>query len=245
MVVTPTKVVAGSTGNLLRFTFTADTGQLVGQTIVDVAPGWTPAQSTNASGPGYVSLRNISCGGATRIAAIVARRIVLATSCRRGAQFELTYTNATAPRFVADGFTFVTQTKPAKPPKRSVRNRFRPLAPKKQPIVVVVGGDPVALDMTTTTISTAGVSFGVLVRAVDQYGNTAIGYTGTIAFTSSDPQAVLPAPYAFVAADGGAHTFTGVILKTTGVQNIHVTDAAGRAVDSGPINVYPWQTGTS
>src|SRR5207253_2563189 len=65
----------------------------------------------------------------------------------------------------------------------------------------------------------------VTVTAKDANGNTATGYTGTVKFTSSDGQAVLPANYTFVAADNGAHTFTnGVTLKTAGTQSITATD---------------------
>src|SRR5919204_2619782 len=128
MVVDPTRVAAGTTDNVLRFTFTADTAPLAGQTLVDVAPGWTRPQLQNESGPGYVSLRNVTCGPRTRIASLVGRRIVIATSCPLQGQFVLTYANASAPRFASDGFTFVTQTRPAKSLRVNGRLRFRPLA---------------------------------------------------------------------------------------------------------------------
>jgi len=43
---------------------------------------------------------------------------------------------------------------------------------------------------------------------LDASNNTATGYTGTAHFTSSDGAAVLPANYAFVAGDNGAHVFS-------------------------------------
>ncbi|OYV95734.1 MAG: hypothetical protein B7Z73_02005 [Planctomycetia bacterium 21-64-5] len=47
--------------------------------------------------------------------------------------------------------------------------------------------------------TTAGTAFNTLtVTARDAYGNTATGYTGTVHFTSSDGQAVLPSNYTFV-----------------------------------------------
>src|SRR5207253_3239776 len=49
--------------------------------------------------------------------------------------------------------------------------------------------------------STAGTAGTVTVTAKDAYGNIATGYTGTVHFTSSDGQGVLPADDAFVAAD--------------------------------------------
>src|SRR5207302_533027 len=69
--------------------------------------------------------------------------------------------------------------------------------------------------------STAGKSFDVTVTALDPYGNAATAYTGTIAFTSSDGRATLPANYTFAAADAGAHTFAaGAALVTAGSQGL-------------------------
>jgi hypothetical protein len=80
---------------------------------------------------------------------------------------------------------------------------------------LVVGGFP-----ATTT---AGVAHPVTVTARDAFGNVATGYAGTVAFTSSDPIAGLPASYTFTAADAGAHTFTAV-LKRAGTQFLQAAD---------------------
>jgi uncharacterized repeat protein (TIGR01451 family) len=50
-----------------------------------------------------------------------------------------------------------------------------------------------------------------------------VGYSGTVHFTSSDPQAILPADYTFVSGDAGTHTFS-VTLATLGDQTISVVD---------------------
>ncbi len=72
---------------------------------------------------------------------------------------------------------------------------------------------------------TAGVASDVTVTAKDTYNNTATGYTGTVHFTSTDGQAILPSNYAFIGGDSGAHTFTGgVTLKTSGTQTVTGTD---------------------
>ena len=42
-----------------------------------------------------------------------------------------------------------------------------------------------------------GISGSFTVTAFDAFGNTATGYRGTVHFTSSDPQAILPADYLF------------------------------------------------
>ncbi len=75
------------------------------------------------------------------------------------------------------------------------------------------------------TATTAGVAQPVTVTLRDAFGNVATGYTGTLAFSSSDPIAGLPANYTFTAADAGVHTFT-VTLKKAGSQFITVTDTA-------------------
>jgi hypothetical protein len=71
--------------------------------------------------------------------------------------------------------------------------------------------------------TTAGVAGSFTVTAKNTDGTTATGYTGTVHFTSSDGQAVLPADYTFMAADQGIHTFSA-ILKTAGTQSITATD---------------------
>jgi hypothetical protein len=87
---------------------------------------------------------------------------------------------------------------------------------------------------------TAGKALSVTVTAQDAYGNTVTGYTGTVHFTSTDPQAVLPANYTFTAKDAGKHTFS-VTLKTAGGQTVTVTDTASSTVTgtSGAITVTP------
>ena len=55
--------------------------------------------------------------------------------------------------------------------------------------------------------TTAGAAHSVTVTAYDPYGNVATGYTGTVHFTSTDAQAVLPANYTFTVGDAGSHTF--------------------------------------
>jgi PKD repeat protein len=65
-----------------------------------------------------------------------------------------------------------------------------------------------------------GIAHNVTVTAMDGYGNTATGYTGTVAITSSDGTATLPANAALV---NGTGTFS-VTLNTAGSQSITATD---------------------
>ena len=87
---------------------------------------------------------------------------------------------------------------------------------------------------------TAGVAGSFTVTAKNADGTTNTSYRGTVHFTSSDPQAVLPADYTFTAADQGVHTFSAT-LKTAGSQSITASDTVipgGAGTQSG-ITVNP------
>ncbi len=231
MVVTPTTLTAASTGNELAFSFTANKS-LTGQTIVDVPRGWTAPQKRSASGAGYLELKRGTCGGSTRITSIVRRRVTIATACKRGHGYQLLYHKATAPTIAADGYIFLTQT------RTNARNaKFHPLARSGQPVVKLKGGPATGLDMTLTNVVTAGTAFTVTVRAVDPYSNNAFPYGATVSLTSSDPAATLPGPYAYQPSDLGQKAFTGVVLRTPGIQTITATDSNGLTKTSPPITV--------
>lgn len=79
-----------------------------------------------------------------------------------------------------------------------------------------------------TLVATSAVTAGaggptVVVTALDAFGNTATGYTGTVTFTSTDASAVLPSTYTFLAGDNGVHTFP-ITLKTAGSKTVTATD---------------------
>ena len=77
--------------------------------------------------------------------------------------------------------------------------------------------------------ATAGSQQSVTVTLKDNFGNVITGYVGTVHFTSTDGQAVLPADYTFTSADQGKHTFQ-VTFDTTGTQSVSVTDTANSAL---------------
>jgi hypothetical protein len=70
---------------------------------------------------------------------------------------------------------------------------------------------------------TAGTPSTFTVTATSTSGATLPNYTGSVHFTSSDPNAVLPADYTFVPGDNGTHTFS-VTLTTAGSQSITASD---------------------
>jgi hypothetical protein len=78
------------------------------------------------------------------------------------------------------------------------------------------------MSVSAPSTVTTGTAFNATVTFKDAYGNLA-PYTGTVTFTSSDSQAVLPGSYTFTTADAGSHTFS-VTFKTAGAQSLTVTD---------------------
>ncbi len=94
-----------------------------------------------------------------------------------------------------------------------------------------------AFVLTAPAKVTAGVPFDLTVTAVDPFGQLAAGYTGTVTFSTSDPDpgVVLPADYAFTAADAGFHTFSDTgqgetTLVTRGDQSIAAADTADGSI---------------
>src|SRR5919202_1925139 len=89
--VTPARVAAGSTGTF-TLVFVADAGDLNGQAVLDIPRGWSPPQTTKPGALGFVGFAR--------------------GSCRRGQRFTITYGPATASTMAADGYVFLTQTRP-------------------------------------------------------------------------------------------------------------------------------------
>src|SRR5439155_132378 len=89
--------------------------------------------------------------------------------------------------------------------------------------------------VTAPASATAGTAFSITVTALDQFNNTAMGYTGTVHFTSSDGQAVLPTNSTLT---NGTSSFN-VTLKTSGNQKITGTDTVTNRITgtSGNVNV--------
>ena len=83
--------------------------------------------------------------------------------------------------------------------------------------IAITPGAASRFDISVPASSTAGSAFSITVTARDPYNNIATGYTGTLHFTSTDGQGVVPRDYTFTAADAGVHTFTNAVtLKTAG-----------------------------
>jgi ELWxxDGT repeat protein len=80
---------------------------------------------------------------------------------------------------------------------------------------------------------TAGAVGSFTVTAKNADGTTNTGYLGTVHFTSSDPQADLPADYTFGLVDGGTHSFS-VRLKTAGAWTVTAAHFVSPSIFVGP-----------
>jgi predicted outer membrane repeat protein len=87
------------------------------------------------------------------------------------------------------------------------------------------------LFITAPVTATLNTPSSFTVTALDQYGNIATGYRGTIAFSSSDLKATLPANYPFVASDNGVHPFQAT-LGAAGSQTLRVSDTVTASLTS-------------
>jgi hypothetical protein len=83
-----------------------------------------------------------------------------------------------------------------------------------------------AVALTSSSTITAGSAVSFTVTALDAGGNTATGYSGTVAFTSTDANATMPAS-AGLASGQGSFSAT---LKTAGSQTITATDTGNATI---------------
>jgi hypothetical protein len=88
---------------------------------------------------------------------------------------------------------------------------------------------PTQFEVTAETSQVAGTPFLITVIAEDQCENKVTEYNGTIHFTSSDDNAVLPLDYTFQSTDNGMQTFE-VTLETAGSQSITITDSVDSSI---------------
>jgi hypothetical protein len=91
-------------------------------------------------------------------------------------------------------------------------------------LINVNPGAPTHYTVNAPSAATAGLGFAFTVTAFDQFNNTATGYTGTIAFTTSDHNNVIaPTLPANSTLTAGIGVFQAT-LSTPGSQTITVTD---------------------
>jgi hypothetical protein len=94
--------------------------------------------------------------------------------------------------------------------------------------------------ITAPSKVTAGSRFSLTIMVEDAYGNVVTGYTGTVHLSSTDNTATLPKNYTFSAADRGVHTFTGLVLRKKGSQQVTVTDTLNSSLNAGKTMYVAW-----
>jgi hypothetical protein len=87
--------------------------------------------------------------------------------------------------------------------------------------------------VTAPASATTNSAFDIVVTALDATNNVVPAYTGTVHFTSNDPQADLPPTQTMTS---GTQTFVAA-LKTTGSRTITVTDTVNAISGTATINV--------
>lgn len=101
-----------------------------------------------------------------------------------------------------------------------------------------------SLSLTGAATATAGQPVTFTVAADDDEGQPAVGYRGTVHFTS-EPAATLPSDYAFTSADAGRHDFTATAPLAAGSWTVTVTDTGAPGLtDSLTIDVWGETTTT-
>jgi len=94
-------------------------------------------------------------------------------------------------------------------------------------VVDVLGpsGKTERLALSATPLTISGIAFSLTVTAMDKSGGVETGFRGTVAFTSTDPLATLPASSSFTKAHAGRRVFN-VVLRSLGLQQIVATDVS-------------------
>ena len=93
--------------------------------------------------------------------------------------------------------------------------------------VTVVAGNAVRFGLSAPVTSVSGTTFSVTISALDAYGNVAIGYTGSVRVTNTDPQ---PSAISTSTFANGVGTFTAN-LKTAGNQTLTATDTTTSSIN--------------
>lgn len=122
MTVTPTPVCSSSTENNFVFTYTTASGgpgnafaSGSAQIRMVVPTGWPAPQNSNSAGAGYITIQTGTATSVT-VNSISGMTILLNVNMTASKSFSITYTNVTAPAFVAsppsaNTYTFTTSSK--------------------------------------------------------------------------------------------------------------------------------------
>jgi hypothetical protein len=219
----PEFATAGSTGNTVTFQFTAtDASNDPVTVVVPAAPGgapWTPPQSSNPGGAGYVAASRQSCKSAS-VASVTGAAdgpwtVTVNAKCSKGKTFALTYSGVTAATKAAL-YTFTTGAR--------IGGATIPVV--SQPTVTVAPGVAANLTLSGLENAVAGTEQSATVTARDAYGNVAGGYRGTVRLSADGWGFPDGNEHTFTAGDGAAHTFQVTPPVRAGEQSLTATDTA-------------------
>ncbi|MET0788826.1 MAG: hypothetical protein ABWY33_06240 [Cellulomonas sp.] len=181
---------------------------------------------------------------AGRVATTYRGRITLTSDDARMPTLVAGYTFTAADRGVR---TFTASLRTAGSRLITAKDVAKPTITGRSAPVVVAPGAAARFAVAGPATTASGQAFGVQVTVKDPWFNIVRAYRGTVAFTSNDPSATLPGPYAFTAGDAGIHTFAGVVLRTAGPRTVTVTDTAKPSVTgalavtvASTAGVYTW-----
>lgn len=203
------------------------TSLVMGTEAITVTPGWaarfvmSPLSATTAGNSQSVTVTAFDAFG--NVSNVYTGAVLVSTTDARVGSFYATFSAADA-----GVHTISIPLMTAGSQSVSVTDVANPSVTVSQSGITVTAGAAASISVTALHGTTAGVAQTFTVTARDAFGNIATGYTGTLAFSSSDTQATLPASYTFAAADAGVHTFS-MAFKTSGGQSITVQDSANVA----------------
>ncbi|MBW3669100.1 MAG: choice-of-anchor D domain-containing protein, partial [Actinobacteria bacterium] len=209
--VTPTSVEAGTGGS--NFVLTYETGDRPFRgTVRTVIPaGWSVPQTADASAAGYLSLSLDTCrrGALGAVTGTGPWTVTVdGVTCRQTTSFTLRYGNVQVPTTAGPAELTTTSAFAGSPVFTGV---------EVQPVVTLRPGPARWLTVAGhPDRTTAGTAQPFTVTGVDQYGNTNAPVEGTVAFSSTDSRATLPAPSP---VPGGSAAFTATLV-TAGTQSI-------------------------
>ena len=229
-----TRVIAGSYGNFLAFTFTQGASRLSRGTdalSIDIPAAWGgssweepefSADPERYETPGFVRVKQGSCASPGTLSVVPGRSGAGSTielagfSCaaRESLSIELFYVTAPA---TAGSYDFPTQL------------AGRPVRDKDRPALAVHPVPDVALVLSEVPPSVqVGQAFDVVLTAVDDNGRVAHGYRGTVRFVAGCED-LGPFDYTFTAEDRGSHRMSGIVLREPGERTIGFRDVGNLA----------------
>jgi len=131
-------------------------------------------------------------------------------------------------------FSVILKTATSQSPGQSIAviDTAGQLTPGTLNSIVVNAASASQLSVTAPATASAGAATSFTVTAQDQFSNNATNYSGTLRFTSSDAQAILPANAKLTM---GAGTFS-VTLNTVGSQTTTATDTVTPSI-TGTANI--------